>query len=347
MALTLTEKLAQRKKDREAIAADANANKDPANRATPPPRTAESSNSLLRQQMEAANIDQSVRYIDIDLLDIEEQVRNKFDEEYIQDLAIDFALNETHPYQPKNPITVYERPNGRFLVDTGENRTRAIMYGREHREELGVSDVTAFTQIRATVQGPEPDKIDRIQSQVKENVLRDELNYAELGNALKYFFEKNPNATQIQAAEWCGFKNCNSGRVKVNKALKLMKLDQDLIAQVANEEIAVDKAMNEQTRRTQKAATEHLVDNQQASTEEFLKEDTPQTAETTRKPKHVKQQNISIPLEKAVNLVQLINWAAKQTSLEEIPFKKSPNRKDVLDALKNDVLDQLIKRISD
>ena len=342
MALSLAEKMALKTRGKKAAANEAVEKKEPVKRASPPPRQTESSGSLLRQQMEAAAIDQTVRYIDIERIDIEAQVRTDFDEEYIQDLAIDFALNEAHPYQPKNPVTIYERANGRFLLDTGENRMRAIRYGQAHREELGVNDVTAFTQVRASVIGPEPEKIKRVQSQVKENILRDELNYAELGNALKLFFTENPSATQTQAAEWCGFQNSNSGRVKVNKALKLMKLDQDLIDQVANDKIAVDSAITEQAQRTQQQATATFVDNQQEAESVVT-----QPAVKTAKPKHAKQQTISIPLDKGVELIQLMNWAANQASLEAVPLKKSPNRKEIMEALKGDLLDKLIERIAD
>ncbi|MDX1694891.1 MAG: hypothetical protein R3208_14085 [Ketobacteraceae bacterium] len=338
---TLAEKLAARKKAKEQSAIDDSNNAD-VSRATPPPRKTESSGALLRQQMNAANIDQSVRYVDIELIDIEEQVRTSFDLDYIQDLAIDFTLNEAHPFQPKSPITLYERPNGRFLLDTGENRVRAVKYGRDNREALGVNDVTAFTQIRASIIGPEPEKIKRVQSQVKENILRDDLNYVELGRALEMFFQENPNATQAQAAEWCGFKNANSGRVKVNTALKLMKLDQDLIDQVAADELAVQRAFAEQEQRTQTQASGNLVDSLQDASDTNSAPSKP----APKKAKPKKQQTISLPLEVGVELISLINWAAKKEGLDEFSLKKSPSRKDVMDAINSDELKELMKRIS-
>ena len=339
---TLAERLAARKKTKEQPAGDDTQSPEEVSRATPPPRRTESSGELLRQQMNAANIDQSVRYVDIELIDIEEQVRTSFDLEYIQDLAIDFTLNDTHPFQPKSPITLFERPNGRFLLDTGENRVRAVKYGRENREELGINDVTAFTQIRASIIGPEPEKIKRIQSQVKENILRDDLNYVELGRALELFFKENPDATQAQAAEWCGFKNANSGRVKVNTALKLMKLDDDLVEQVAKDDLAVQRAFAEQEQRTQSKASANLA-NQQLATNTSA---TPSTKPAAKKPKAKKQQTISLPMEIGVELIQLINWAAKKEGLDELTLKNSPSRKDVMDAINSDELKELMKRIS-
>ena len=147
----------------------------------PPPRTATAAD-IMRKQMESASIDQSVRFIDLDLIDVEAQVREEFDMDYIMDLATDFALSPSK--QPDQPITVFSRANGRYLLSRGENRLRAMKFARDNRDALGSQDPTDFTSIRATIAGPEPDtQIEKTQVQVKENVLRDGLKLPELGKA--------------------------------------------------------------------------------------------------------------------------------------------------------------------
>ena len=317
-------------------------------KATPPPRT-ESSTDIIRRQQSEANVDRSVRYIDLDLIDTEKQVRGNFDEEYIMDLAIDFA--ESEEKQPNNPITVFEKEDGRFLLSTGENRTRAMLYARDNRSTLNVVDITAFTQIRATIKGLAPEsKIDRTQFQVKENVMRDDLNAAELGYALLEYFEANPDASQTDAAKWCGFKNSNSGRVKVNNALKLMKIDKDLIDQVAKQTLSPNKAFKINEAKLSEAQQEK---NSPVTTTTNTQNPTSKTSTPKKKksekiasaPK--KQQTVNVPLETAAKLSNLLNWAATQQGLETIKLASKPNRKEVIDAINSDLLDLVMETIED
>lgn len=319
----------------------------------PPPRTTTAA-EVMRNQMNAASIDTSVRFVDLDLIDVEEQVRDDFDEEYIKDLACDFAISPT--LQPNKPITLFERGNGRFLLDTGENRFRAMRYAREHRLELQIQDVTAFTTIRATIKGPEPSLLERTQSQVKENVLSKNLNMLELGKALLRYFNDNPSASQSEAADWCGFRNSGSGRVKVNTALKLMKCDEDLKARVSTRDLSVQRALEIQEAR--------IHEKQQAPILVAAGDVSPPTATTdtgaaaakpspgkgagskpTRSqvletaPK--KQVTVAVSLEKTLQIGEVLNWIGQQKGLGTIDIGTTPGRKDAMAILNSELLDAI------
>lgn len=205
------------------------------------------SESLISKENTLHDIDTSVRLIDLDLIDIETQIRSTFDENHVADLALDFISSGL--MQPKQPVTVYRRDNGRYLLDAGENRLRAMRYADAKRDGLGITDPAAFKRIRATILGDEPCKLDRLQSQARENLLRADLNDVDLANAVKQFMEANPKASQTDAAKWVGFINIASGRVRVNNALKLLTCDDDLIAGVRRGEIAASRALVMQAER--------------------------------------------------------------------------------------------------
>ena len=235
-SLSLAEKMAMRKKSAHVVDSPIQEN-----------LTSDASNQAIGSSQSSDLIDSSVIFIALDLIDIENQVRDKFDLEHIQDLACDFALASSK--QPKQPITVFTRGNGRYLLDNGENRTRAMRYASENRVVLNSSNPADFTSIRATVVGPEPSELDRKQSQVKENVLRDNLKPVELGKAVQTFLKQNPSATHTDAAEWVGFKNKASGRVIIANALKLLMCDADIIGEVESQTISAKSALKVQSLR--------------------------------------------------------------------------------------------------
>lgn len=80
---------------------------------------AATSAKVIEEQLSAEVQDSSVIMAPLDQIDVEEQLRDKFDPEHIRNLAHDFAASERK--QPDNPITLWRRKNGRYLVDTGEN----------------------------------------------------------------------------------------------------------------------------------------------------------------------------------------------------------------------------------
>lgn len=207
-----------------------------------------SSADVLQEQSQAARVDQSVQYINLELIDVEAQVREEFDQDYIEDLATDFAISPTK--QPDQPVTVWARNNGRFLLADGENRFRAMMFAAENREALGVKDLSAFTAIRATIKEGEPNKLERIQAQAKANLLRDNLTDVEIGKAAALYLEMNKDASRGDVADWIGFRNRSSGRVRVTNALKLVNTcSADLIEQVAKGTLGTANAFKIQAER--------------------------------------------------------------------------------------------------
>ena len=324
----------------------------------PPPRTATAAD-IMRKQMESASIDQSVRFIDLDLIDVEAQVREEFDMDYIMDLATDFALSPSK--QPDQPITVFSRANGRYLLSRGENRLRAMKFARDNRDALGSQDPTDFTSIRATIAGPEPDtQIEKTQVQVKENVLRDGLKLPELGKALLTFFEENPNATQSDAAAWCGFRNQASGRVKVNNALKLMKCDSDLIERVRKKQLSAEKAFAIQEAREAEKNT-HDIQSELSTSALTAVATTDTGGEAAPVPEKVKPQKgkriaalenapkkqvtVAIPLERVLQVGELVNWIAKQKGMEPISFGSSVGRKEAMTILNHPLFDSILESI--
>lgn len=348
------------RKRQELLSSNASSESIASDTQAPPPKTITAAD-VMRNQMSAASIDTSVRFIDLDLIDVEEQVREDFDDAYILDLACEFALDPTH--QPQNPVTLFERENGRYLLDTGENRTRAMRYAREHREEFGVTDPTAFTAIRATIRGPEPTQLKRTQSQVKENVLQKNLNMLELGKGLLQFFGDNPDASQAEAAAWCGFRNQESGRVKVNTALKLMRCDTDLLERVKQKDLSVQRALEIQDARTREQQMEKLSPEKEipAPKAGTSKDDTggavatppPEKGEGA-KPKRSKlleaapkkQMTVTVPLERALQIGQLVNWIATQKGLEPLVLGATPGRKEAMAFINSSLIDEIVETIN-
>jgi hypothetical protein len=324
-------------------------------KATPPPREASSQTPtvMMKEQIAAAGIDTSVQFIDLDLIDTEEtgQVRSFFDPERIMDLAIEFS--ESREKQPDHPITLFQKSDGRYLLSGGESRVRAMKYAREHRTELNVEDVTAFTQVRATIlQNMPVNKIERTRKQLKENLLRDDLNLAELGMAMQEFLKEYPNATHKEAAEWVGFKNSNSGRVKISNALKLMEISPQLIKQVLAQEISANKAFKIHEEQIKEAAAEKR--------EAVLNTETKENSDSTlkkqpKKPKKSEQiaaapkkkQTISVPLETATKLSTLINFIAQQHDLDTPALGDKPSRKDIIATINSDLLEKILEKITE
>ncbi len=299
-------------------------------RATPPPRS-QSSAEIMREQSQLANVDKSVQFVDVDLIDVETQVRKKFDQDYIRDLCLDFIANDEAPFQPEQPVTLYARGNGRYLLEAGENRLRAVLFGRENKEALGITDPTAFTIIRATIKSNVPAALKKTQKQVKENVLRSDLTYAELAQALVQFFKEHPKATQADAVEWCGFRNANSGRVKVNKALKLLECDKDLQAAVANDELSIAKAFEQQELRKKEVTQPEVTDKP---------EEKPKAKKTPAKKHQKTQSSISVSSDTLNDVLQVLGWAASQAGIDwAIP--ENPTRKEVLALLNSPELQAL------
>lgn len=320
---------------------------------TPPPPPAPSSNISVAEQQKAerenASFDGSVKLIDLDLIDVNEQVRTNFDEEFILDLAADIAADPTK--QPNNPITVWTLDNGRFLLDAGEHRLRAQRHNREHvsATECGV--------IRATIKGPVPlEEKDRWKSQVRENVQRKNLNMAELALALKRYFSDEPEANQTQAAEWCGFQNSSSGRKKVNDALQFLDSDEDLFDAVLNGDMSFNKAkkvMKERTREANQEAlspaeevfgsTESNDDQSSTSTDtDTGAVSQPAAAQKDAKPKKSekiatakRQATFSISQDTAEKLIKVVRRFAEDNDLETIVTGDRLDRKTFMDVMNN------------
>jgi len=308
-----------------------------------------SASSILTDQHEAARVDQSVQLIDLDLIDVEDQVRKDFDIGYIEDLAVDIATSENK--QPNQPVTLWKRDNGRFLLDDGENRYRSMKFARENKTELGINDPVAFTFIRATIRGAEPSKLDRVQSQAKANLLRDNLNDVEIGRAAQMFLEENPDATQTVIAKWLGFQKTGSGRVKVANALKLMnECDQDLIELVEKGELSIKKAFKVQDERKSEGAGESNDsedstghgDSDKKSPAKKSKAD--KTLEKAKSGK--KATNLSVSMDALRLAAGIIVHVAKDKGVSvDVASLNNLDRKELLKVFDAEVLDEILNKL--
>jgi ParB-like chromosome segregation protein Spo0J len=327
----------------EPVAAPSPAPKEPET-AEAPASKGDTPSEILRSQTADSNVDQSVQMVEVDLIDVEAQVRRRFNQEYIEDLATDFALDENN--QPNQPITVWKRDNGRYLLDTGENRLRAMRFAAEHRKELGITDPTAFTTIRATIKGPEPGKLERLQSQTKENVLRDSLNDVELGYAAKAYLDENPNASQKQVAEWMGFRKLSSGRVRVSNALKLLRsCDKDLVEKVEAGELSTQNAFKVQDEREkEKGAAQTGVGAGQGDDAGKGKSKADQTlARATSKKKST---NVSVPLDALKTACLVIGEIAEKQGVDlGVDLSKELDRKTAVQVIQQERLEALLAKL--
>lgn len=208
------------------------------NTTSPPPPPPKKATDVFAAQAENAALDKSVKFIQLDLIDVEEQIRKKFDLEYIEDLAVDFASSPEK--QPEQPITVWAKPDGRYLLKAGENRLRAMKLNRDNIDPID------FASIRATVSSePIPESIVlRNVQRAKENIMRDDLDWIELGEAVQALKNEQPELTQAQISEEFGFKNSSTGISKISQSLKFLKekeTNPDVYEAVAKGEMSFNK----------------------------------------------------------------------------------------------------------
>lgn len=274
---------------------------------------------IQKAEREKASQDSSARLLDMALIDTEKQVRHVFDQDHIEDLASTFISSGLN--QPDQPITVWERPNGRFLLAAGENRLKAQ---KLNYESLG----DEFIAIRTTVLGPEPStRLERQGVRLRENVLRDDLNDAELALSAAEYKNENPEATLADISGWIGFKNVSTGRSKISRALKLLEMDSDIFEAVLSEDLPLSRAIElDKDRATEKPLAE---------TKEQVVEIGEAEAKKTeqKKPVIVKKEKkitFSISEEDAKNIAKLAN-AYSQISdpeSEELVSSKKIGRKE-------------------
>lgn len=307
-----------------------------------------------------ANTDPSVVLLDMDLIDIEEQVRREFDQDFIEDLACDFALSPNN--QPNQPVTVWTRPNGRYLLDDGENRYRGMDFAAKNRKQLGIKDLTAFTTIRATVRGAEGNKLDRVQSQAKANLLRNQLTDVEIGNAARLYLEENPEATHTDVAKWLGFQKEGSARVKISNALKLLNnCDQDLINLVKVGDLGARKALKIQDERNTEQRDIKRLETQAInnpnieapesveSTEEIVesKAAKPKKSEKTLKKavSRKKTTTVNIDVEALKTAAQLIHLLTDMHDIECTELEDEMDRKKLNSLFQTETLKEILDKI--
>ena len=180
--------------------------------------------------------EQVLLYVPLTEISTEKQVRKKFDDDYISDLANDFLQSKDK--QPTTPVCLWLKGD-KYVLSTGENRLRAVTLNNENDNHN--PDV-----IKAIVIGKYPRlKSDRLQGQIKENLLRKSLNLGELALALQSYFKEHPKANNVDAAKWCGYVNSSSGRKKIAKAKLLMEADPAILQKVVEGEMTEGKAIAE------------------------------------------------------------------------------------------------------
>jgi hypothetical protein len=105
---SMKEMLAQKLKNQKL---DNSSNQNDELQTTPQPPPPKKVTDVFAAQAEESSIDRSVKFIPLDLIDVEEQIRKNFDPQRIEDLALDFSSSPTK--QPAQPITVWKKPDGR------------------------------------------------------------------------------------------------------------------------------------------------------------------------------------------------------------------------------------------
>ena len=187
-------------------------------------------------QADALLNEQVLVYVPLEHIKVEKQVRKKFDTDYISDLANDIKLAKDK--QPTSPIALWLKGE-EYVLAMGENRYQAMQLNAEENQDNP-------QVIKSIVIGKYPrTKSDRLQGQIKENLLRKSLNLGELALALQTYFKENPKANNVEAAKWCGYVNSASGRKKIAKAKLLMDADPELLQKVVDGEMSEAKAISE------------------------------------------------------------------------------------------------------
>lgn len=207
----------------------------------------ETSSKVIAEQYQENNIDNAARIVDISLIDVEKQIRQKFDMEYIESLAKQIAASDRK--MPDTPIKVWQRSNGRLLLDDGENRYRAMKFAAENRASLGVNDLSAFTSVNVVIRGDEPNKTVRTVSQWVANE-HDELYDFEKLEVLTNLMELNAGITLKELAEMLNEKNVNTSVSNFSRMFKASKeCDADILAKFNTGEYSARQALSYQAQK--------------------------------------------------------------------------------------------------
>jgi ParB family chromosome partitioning protein len=153
------------------------------------------------------------------LSDIEpnrEQARKYFDETALGELADSILLHGL-----VQPIVVRKKPNGFYEIIAGERRWRAC-------KMAGLSEVPAVVKDVSDLNASELSLI--------ENLQRENLNPVEEANGYRDLIE-NYGLTQEEAA-----KRVGKSRVAVTNILRILKLPEDVLALVKNNELSYGHA---------------------------------------------------------------------------------------------------------
>jgi hypothetical protein len=176
----------------------------------------------------------------------------------------------------------------------------------------------------------------------------------EIGRAALLFLEANPEASHTDVAKWLGFKNSNSGRVKVSESINLItRCDDDLIKLVEDKQLGLRKALKIRDERNREAL------HPSSSEVQLDIEGDSDITEITTSPKKAKKSekllkkstgakkvNISVGLETLIKTAKILELVASMNDMDCSVFEGELDRKAIMKIFDLDLLTDIHNKAS-
>lgn len=258
--------------------------------------------------------DDTALLLSLDVIDVEIQIRRSFDEVFIKNLAAN--IKEHGQLQAVN---VTKLDNGRYRLNSGENRFRAISYLHECYPTSSI-----YQAIRVTVDHG-VDDTDRVLKQFHENVQRNELNLLDEARAIAHLRDVLGLKTERDIAA-----ALHIPQKRVNRRLTILAQPEAVQIAVAAGEISLRDLERGNVEIVDGLVVNGLNDGSSALNSQ-LQDCLPKKSTARKKVVRKKNTspNISLPFSTVENMVTLLASLAEHKGLAPIDLPINAKGKDL------------------
>ena len=268
-----------------------------------------------KAQLADGQQDKTALVVPLDAIIVKSQVRNELDQDFIQALSQNIKA-----HQQMQPITVVALADGQYLLESGENRFRAISLLRAQEPE-----VPLFQTIRVTV--VENDGGRRVR-QFHENVQRCHLNPVDEAKAIRDIAEEMGLKTEREIGD-----ALHIPQKRVNRRLSLLKQSQEIQDAVAAGNITQNDIDNNNV------VVEDVIAASMASTNDKPASSSAGSKKSKKIAKKKLSPSVSIGVTVLNDLIALVNEMSESREIDVIERGRDLKPKQVLALL----VDQIAK----
>jgi len=268
-----------------------------------------------KAQLADSQPDKTALLVPLDTIIVQSQVRKALDPDFIQALSQNIKA-----HQQMQPITVVALPDGQYLLESGENRFRAISLLRAQEPEVAL-----FQTIRVTV--VENDGRRKVR-QFHENVQRCHLNPVDEAKAIRDIAEEMGLKTEREIAD-----ALHIPQKRVNRRLSLLKQSQEIQDAVAAGDITQNDIDNNNV------VVEDVIAASMASTNDKPAASSTGSKKTKKITRKKMSPSVSIGVTVLDDLIALVNTVSESREIDVIERGGDLKPKQVLALL----VDQIAK----